>query len=154
MRLHLSTWQEVETYLKTSKAILIPIGSTEQHGPTGLIGTDALCPEIIGGLAADESGREASAFLVAKSDDLYWGAESLTGFVQTGHALNSREDSERAVVFSGVAYRVEVRTDKNGTCARFEPFVSSDEIAHRVDSGVHPSGLHPCRHDRVCCLVL
>ncbi|MEO0423468.1 MAG: creatininase family protein [Pseudomonadota bacterium] len=56
MRLHLSTWQEVEAYLQTSTAILIPIGSTEQHGPTGLIGTDALCPEIIGGLAADDSG--------------------------------------------------------------------------------------------------
>ncbi|MEE4191370.1 MAG: creatininase family protein [Halieaceae bacterium] len=56
MRLHLSTWQEVETYLQRSTAILIPIGSTEQHGPTGLIGTDALCPEIIGGIAADESG--------------------------------------------------------------------------------------------------
>ena len=56
MRLHLSTWQEVEAYLKNSTAILIPIGSTEQHGPSGLIGTDALCPEIIGGLAADESG--------------------------------------------------------------------------------------------------
>lgn len=56
MRLHLSTWQEVETYLQRSTAILIPIGSTEQHGPTGLIGTDALCPEIIGGIAADENG--------------------------------------------------------------------------------------------------
>ena len=56
MRLHLSTWQEVETYLENSTAILIPMGSTEQHGPNGLIGTDALCPEIIGGLAADESG--------------------------------------------------------------------------------------------------
>ena len=33
MLLQLSTWQEVETYLKTSQAILIPIGSTEQHGP-------------------------------------------------------------------------------------------------------------------------
>lgn len=47
MRLQLSTWPEIETYLQTSKAILIPIGSTEQHGPNGLIGTDALCPEII-----------------------------------------------------------------------------------------------------------
>lgn len=56
MRLHLSTWQEVESYLETSNAILIPIGSTEQHGPNGLIGTDALCPEIIGGLVADEAG--------------------------------------------------------------------------------------------------
>lgn len=62
MRLHLSTWQEVESYLETSTAILIPIGSTEQHGPTGLIGTDALCPEIIGGLAADSGLLMAPTF--------------------------------------------------------------------------------------------
>lgn len=47
MRLQLSTWPEIETYLQTSRSILIPVGSTEQHGPNGLIGTDALCPEII-----------------------------------------------------------------------------------------------------------
>ncbi len=47
MILHLSSWPEVDEYLTQQSAILIPIGSTEQHGPTGLIGTDALCPEII-----------------------------------------------------------------------------------------------------------
>jgi creatinine amidohydrolase len=47
MRLHLSTWTEVETYLLKSTGIIIPIGSTEQHGPTGLIGTDAICAEAI-----------------------------------------------------------------------------------------------------------
>jgi creatinine amidohydrolase len=47
MLLHLSTWQEVETYLQTSRGIIFPIGSTEQHGPTGLIGTDAICAEAI-----------------------------------------------------------------------------------------------------------
>jgi creatinine amidohydrolase len=47
MLLHLSTWPEVETYLKTSQGIILPIGSTEQHGPTGLIGTDAICAEVI-----------------------------------------------------------------------------------------------------------
>ncbi|MBD2446889.1 creatininase family protein [Nostoc sp. FACHB-152] len=47
MLLHLSTWQEVETYLQQSKGIIFPIGSTEQHGPTGLIGTDAICAEAI-----------------------------------------------------------------------------------------------------------
>ncbi len=47
MLLHLSTWPEVETYLKQSTGIIIPIGSTEQHGPSGLIGTDAICAEII-----------------------------------------------------------------------------------------------------------
>ncbi len=47
MILHLSTWPEIDAYLKRSKAILIPIGSTEQHGPNGLIGTDVICPETI-----------------------------------------------------------------------------------------------------------
>lgn len=47
MLLHLSTWQEVETYLQQSQGIIFPIGSTEQHGPTGLIGTDAICAEFI-----------------------------------------------------------------------------------------------------------
>lgn len=60
MQLQLSTWPEIDKYLETSKAILIPIGSTEQHGPNGLLGTDALCPEIIGKRAGDEAG-----FLVA-----------------------------------------------------------------------------------------
>ncbi|BAZ80423.1 creatininase family protein [Sphaerospermopsis kisseleviana CS-549] len=47
MLLHLSTWPEVETYLQQSQGIIFPIGSTEQHGPTGLIGTDAICAEAI-----------------------------------------------------------------------------------------------------------
>ena len=47
MLLQLSTWQEIDTYLERSRGIVIPIGSTEQHGPNGLIGTDALCPETV-----------------------------------------------------------------------------------------------------------
>jgi creatinine amidohydrolase len=47
MLLHLSTWPEVEAYLQRSSGLIVPIGSTEQHGPTGLIGTDAICAEVI-----------------------------------------------------------------------------------------------------------
>jgi creatinine amidohydrolase len=47
MQLSLSTWPEVETYLQSSTGIIIPIGSTEQHGPTGLIGTDAITADGI-----------------------------------------------------------------------------------------------------------
>jgi creatinine amidohydrolase len=47
MLLHLMTWPEVEAYLQTSRAIILPIGSTEQHGPAGVIGTDAICAETI-----------------------------------------------------------------------------------------------------------
>jgi len=47
VKLHLQTWPDVEAYLTRSRGIIIPIGSTEQHGPTGLIGTDAICAEAI-----------------------------------------------------------------------------------------------------------
>ncbi|MCA1780468.1 MAG: creatininase family protein [Xanthomonadaceae bacterium] len=47
MNLQFSTWPEIEAYLQRSRCIVVPIGSTEQHGPTGMIGTDALCPEIV-----------------------------------------------------------------------------------------------------------
>ncbi|MDJ0800238.1 MAG: creatininase family protein [Calothrix sp. MO_167.B12] len=55
MLLHLSTWQEVEAYLQRSQGVIIPIGSTEQHGPTGLIGTDAICAEAIAHEVGDET---------------------------------------------------------------------------------------------------
>jgi creatinine amidohydrolase len=47
MLLQLSTWLEIEAYLQNADGIILPIGSTEQHGPTGLIGTDAICAEAI-----------------------------------------------------------------------------------------------------------
>jgi creatinine amidohydrolase len=47
MLLHLSTWPEVDQYLQQSQGIIFPIGSTEQHGPTGLIDTDAICAEVV-----------------------------------------------------------------------------------------------------------
>jgi creatinine amidohydrolase len=59
MLLHLCTWPEVEAYLTRSRAIIIPIGSTEQHGPTGLIGTDAICAEAI----ARTVGEKAQALV-------------------------------------------------------------------------------------------
>jgi len=47
MRLQTATWPEVEAYLEHSDGIIVPIGSTEQHGPNGMLGTDAICPETI-----------------------------------------------------------------------------------------------------------
>ena len=56
MLLHLTTWIEVETYLEQSQGIILPIGSTEQHGPTGLIGTDAICAEAIANGVGEATG--------------------------------------------------------------------------------------------------
>ena len=61
MLLALSTWPEIETWLRHCKTVVIPIGSNEQHGPTGLLGTDWMCPEII----AHEAHRRGGDILVA-----------------------------------------------------------------------------------------
>ncbi len=61
MLLHLSTWAEVERFLERSRTIVVPIGSNEQHGPTGLLGTDWLCPEII----AHQAHKDAPDILIA-----------------------------------------------------------------------------------------
>jgi len=56
MLLSLSTWKEIENYLESSKGIILPIGSTEQHGPMGMIGTDAICPEKIATEISERNG--------------------------------------------------------------------------------------------------
>jgi creatinine amidohydrolase len=50
------TWQETETYLQQHKSIVLPIGSFEQHGPNGMIGTDIICPERIVQSVTRETG--------------------------------------------------------------------------------------------------
>ncbi len=56
MRLDLCTWPEVEEYLRHCKGIILPIGSTEQHGPTGAIGTDALTANAVAHEVAKRAG--------------------------------------------------------------------------------------------------
>lgn len=45
--LALMNWPTVAAYLKKRTDIILPIGSIEQHGPNGLIGTDALVAEAL-----------------------------------------------------------------------------------------------------------
>lgn len=50
------SWEEVEAYLETRDDAVLPVGSTEQHGPIGLIGTDALCATAVAEGAAALAG--------------------------------------------------------------------------------------------------
>jgi creatinine amidohydrolase len=56
LRLQLATWPEVTDYLSDRRGIIVPIGSTEQHGPSGLIGTDAITAETISWAAGEALG--------------------------------------------------------------------------------------------------
>jgi len=56
MRLDQMTWEEVAEYLTRRDVAVLPVGSTEQHGPIGLIGTDALCATAVAEGAAAQAG--------------------------------------------------------------------------------------------------
>ena len=56
MILHRSTWPDIEAYLQTSQGVVIPAGSTEQHGPSGMIGTDSITSETIAHAMGDLTG--------------------------------------------------------------------------------------------------
>lgn len=47
MHLPFMTWAESEAQIRKDPLVIVPIGSTEQHGPNGLIGTDALNAEAV-----------------------------------------------------------------------------------------------------------
>ncbi len=52
MKLEHMTWYEVDTHINAGAAVLLPVGSTEQHGPMGRIGTDTICAEAVALAAA------------------------------------------------------------------------------------------------------
>ncbi len=82
MRLDHLTWPEVEAYLERAGGILLPVGSTEQHGPNGPLGTDALCPEAVARRAAARLGALAAPTLalgVAPYHMAFPGTITLTG---------------------------------------------------------------------------
>ena len=61
MQLQLQTRVDVEAYLRLSRRVIVPIGSTEQRGPIGLIGTGAICTQVI----ARGVGEAAAALVTA-----------------------------------------------------------------------------------------
>ncbi len=50
------TWEDVAEYLKQRETVLVPIGSTEQHGPAGPLGVDTYAAAAIAEDAAKEAG--------------------------------------------------------------------------------------------------
>lgn len=53
MKLAQMTWYEVDGRIADGAAIMLPVGSTEQHGPMGRIGTDTICAEAVALAAAE-----------------------------------------------------------------------------------------------------
>jgi len=56
MELSKMTWRQVENHIANGGGIVLPTGSTEQHGPMGMIGTDTICAGDLAQRAAQECG--------------------------------------------------------------------------------------------------
>ena len=72
MLLKLAIWQDVAEYLEKRNDAVIPVGSTEQHGPSGPLGTDFIAAEEL----AAELGEERKAFV---APTIPFGASSVHG---------------------------------------------------------------------------
>lgn len=49
------TWQEIDEYLNDNDTVIIPIGSTEQHGPAGPLGVDTYAAIALAQSAGEET---------------------------------------------------------------------------------------------------
>lgn len=80
MNIYDTTWPVVEKYIKDSDepVLILPIGSTEQHGPTGLIGTDFMTAQKI----AEAVGEKMNVMVA--SPICYGMAEHHMAFAGTG----------------------------------------------------------------------
>jgi creatinine amidohydrolase len=59
VQLKLALWNDVQEYLQRRTDVVIPFGSTEQHGPSGPLGTDSIVAEEL----ANEVGEERRAMV-------------------------------------------------------------------------------------------
>lgn len=50
------TWEDVDEYLQSEDIVIIPVGSTEQHGPAGPLGVDAYAAIALAEDAAKRTG--------------------------------------------------------------------------------------------------
>lgn len=109
MRLDHCTWPEVEARLRRHTGILLPVGSTEQHGPTGLLGTDSLTASAVADRVADHVDALVAPVLpfgVAEHHMAFPGTLALTAetfMAAVGDTLRSlaRHGFRRVLVVNG-----------------------------------------------------
>ena len=86
--IHELTWEEVAQYLREDNLAIVPIGSTEQHGPAGTLGTDTF---VAMGLAEDAAKKAG----VLVTPPIWYGESSHHMALPT---LSIRAETEIALV--------------------------------------------------------
>lgn len=89
MQLAEMTWPEVGARIEQGACVMLPVGSTEQHGPMGRIGTDTICAEAVARRAADLCDAvvaPALAYTPAPFNTSFPGTVSVSEKVFAAHA--------------------------------------------------------------------
>jgi creatinine amidohydrolase len=103
------SWDEVEAYLKRDDRVVVPLGSTEQHGRRGPLGTDHIIPEGLAAALAERTGTVAAPALnygVAEHHMAFPGTVSIRprswiGFVEDLLESLYRHGFRRMLVLNG-----------------------------------------------------
>ena len=104
-----ATWSEAERALARVPAMILPMGSTEQHGPLGLIGTDALTAEAVarglgervGLLVAPTIALGVAQFNLGFAGTLSLRASTVMALVEAVVLSMARHGVERVYVVNG-----------------------------------------------------
>ncbi|WP_164658691.1 creatininase family protein [Tropicibacter sp. Alg240-R139] len=89
MQLSDMTWPDVGKRIERGACVMLPVGSTEQHGPMGRIGTDTICADAIAQRAAklcDAIVAPALAYTPAPFNTGFPGTVSVSEGVFAAHA--------------------------------------------------------------------
>lgn len=165
------TWPEVEARIARGASIMLPLGSTEQHGPMGLVGTDTICAAEVARQAAERCDAivaPALAYTPAPFNTAFPGTVSVSAdifeallrqvcdgllaqgfrgiFVVNGHGANLAPAQAVAAVLAPDALRIQNWWDPAPVARLRSAFFGAWEGMHATPSEVAiTQALHGCK---------
>jgi hypothetical protein len=96
---------------------------------------------------SEQRRAEAHAFLVAEAHNLDREGKARPAGIERVHAFDGGDHAEHAVVLSGIANGIEMRTQHQARLSGSRALVAAGTVADGVDARVHAGLAHPAQHE-------